>query len=132
MKSLPAGIIAPVVVATAGYAGGGESASMKPKVDPGRGWGTGVGTFSSSTIVSAGHGTIEMTLTQSGSQATGDLRVTGLFDPSGPIQVTVSGNTAHIIQPSKLTGTVTVQGGQHEWPRDRRICSTAEQPTYMR
>jgi hypothetical protein len=41
MKSLPAGIIAPVVVATAGYAGGGESVSMKPKVDPGRGWGTG-------------------------------------------------------------------------------------------
>jgi hypothetical protein len=69
-----------------------------------------VGTFSSCTVVSAGHGTIEMTLTQSGSQATGDLRVTGLFDPSGPIQVTVSGNTAHIIRPSKLTGTVTVQG----------------------
>jgi hypothetical protein len=66
-----------------------------------------VGTFTSSTVVSAGHG---MTLTQSGSQATGDLRMTGLFDPSGPIQVTVSGNTAHIIRPSKLTGTVTVQG----------------------
>lgn len=111
MKSLPAVIIALVVVAAAGCAGGGESVSMEPNVDVTGKWvGHWVGTISSGTVVSAEQGTIEMTLTQSGSQATGDLRVTGPFDPSGPIQVTISGNTAHIIQPSKLNGTLTVQG----------------------
>ena len=111
MKSLPVVIIALVVVAAAGCAGGGESVSMEPNVDVTGKWvGHWVGTISSGTVVSAEQGTIEMTLTQSGSQATGDLRVTGPFDPSGPIQVTISGNTAHIIQPSKLNGTLTVQG----------------------
>lgn len=57
-----------------------------------------------------------MTLTQSGSQATGDLRVTGPFDPSGPIQVTISGNTARITQPSKLNGSLTVQGDSMSGP----------------
>jgi hypothetical protein len=69
-----------------------------------------VGTFTSGTVASAQQGTIEMTLTQSGSQATGDLRVTGPFDPSGPIQVAISGNTARIIHHPKLTGTFTLLG----------------------
>jgi hypothetical protein len=53
---------------------------------------------------------LEMTLTQSGSQATGDLHVTGPFDPSGPIQVTISGNTARINHHPRLTGTLAVMG----------------------
>jgi hypothetical protein len=112
MKSLPAVIIALVVVAAAGCAGRGESVSMEPNVDVTGKWvGHWWSPLSSGTVVSAAQGTIEMTLTQSGSQATGDLRVTGPFDPTGPIQVTISGNTVHIIQPSKLTtGTLTVQG----------------------
>jgi hypothetical protein len=111
MKSLPAVFIALVVVAAAGCAGGGESLSMEPNVDVTGKWvGHWVGTFSSGTGVHAEQGTIEMTLTQSGSQATGDLRVTGPFDPSGPIQVTISGNTARIIHHPKLTGTLTLLG----------------------
>jgi hypothetical protein len=112
MKSLPAVIIAMVVVAAAGCAGGGGSVSMEPTVDVTGKWvGHWVGTITSGTVVSAQAGPVEMTLTQTGSQATGDLRMPGSpFDPSGPIQVTISGNTAHIIQPSKLTGTLTVQG----------------------
>jgi len=111
MKSLPAVIIALVVVAAAGCAGGGESVWMEPTVDVTGKWvGHWVGTFSGGGVVTAEQGAIEMTLTQSGSQATGDLRVTGPFDPSGPIQVTISGNEVHIVQPSKLNGTLTVQG----------------------
>jgi hypothetical protein len=110
MKRLPA-VIALVVVAAAGCAGRGESVSMEPNVDLTGKWvGHWVGTFSSGTLVSAETGKLEMTLTQSGSQATGDLRVTGPFDPSGPIQVTISGNTAHIVHHPKLTGTLTVLG----------------------
>ena len=83
--------IAVVVAVAAGCAGAGEF-SMEPNVDVTGKWvGHYVGTFSSGTVVSAQQGTIEMTLTQSGSQATGDLRVTGPFDPSGPIQVTLLG-----------------------------------------
>ena len=36
--------------------------------------------------------------------------MTGPFDPTGPIQVTISGNTAHIIRHSKLNGILIVQG----------------------
>ena len=111
MKSLPAVIIALVVVAAAGCAGRGESVSMEPNVDVTGKWvGHWVGTFSSGTVISAEQGTIELTLTQSGSQATGDLQMTGPFNPSGPIQLAISGNTARIIQHPKLIGTLTVQG----------------------
>ena len=112
MKSRFAVFIVLVVAVAAGCAGAGESVSMEPSVDVTGKWvGHYAGTFSSGTVVSAQQGKIEMTLTQSGSQATGDLRVTGPFDPSGPIQVTISGNTARIIRHPKLTGTLTLQGG---------------------
>ena len=111
MKSRFAVFIALVVVVAAGCAGAGESVSMEPNVDVTGKWiGHWWSPLNSGSVVSAAQGTIEMTLAQSGSQAAGDLRVTGPFDPSGPIQVTISGNTVHIIQPSKLTGTLTVQG----------------------
>ncbi len=113
MKSRLAVFIALAVAAAAGCAGAGESVSMGAKVDVTGKWvGHYVGTFSSGTVVSAQQGKIEMTLTQSGSQATGDLRVTGPFDPSGPIQVSISGNTARIIRHPKLTGTLTLMGGR--------------------
>lgn len=111
MKNLPAVVIALVVVVAAGCAGAGESVSMEPNVGfTGKWVGHYVGTFRSGTLVSAQQGTIEMTLTQSGSEATGDLRVTGPFDPGGPIQVTISGNTARIIRHPKLMGTLTLLG----------------------
>jgi hypothetical protein len=117
MTRLPTVIIALVMVAAAGCAGGGASVSMEPTVDVTGKWvGHWVGTFRGGGVATAQQGTIEMTLTQSGSQATGDLRVTGPFDPSGPIQVTISGNTARIIQPSKLNGTLTVQGDSMSGP----------------
>lgn len=111
MKTLCAVIIAVVVVAAAGCAGGKETVSMEPTVDVTGEWmGHWVSSVSSGTVVSAEHGTVDLTLTQSGSQASGDLRMTGPFNPSGPIQFAIVGNTVRIIQHPKLTGTFTVQG----------------------
>lgn len=109
MKSVPAVIIALVVVAAAGCAGGGGSATMAPTVDVTGKW---AGTYtSSSSGIGLAQGTIVLTLMQTGSQVTGNLVVTGHpWDPSGPFQGTVSGNMLHLVQPSKLTGTLTVQG----------------------
>ena len=109
MKSVPAVVIALVVVAAAGCAGGGGSATMAPTVDVTGKW---AGTFTGSTSgIGVAQGTIVLTLMQTGSQVTGNLVVTGHpWDPSGPFQGTVSGNMLRIVQPSKLTGTLTVQG----------------------
>jgi hypothetical protein len=109
MKSLPAVFIALVVVGAAGCAGGGGSATMAPTVDVTGKW---AGTFtSSSSGVGLAQGTIVLTLMQTGSQVTGNLVVTGHpWDHSGPFQGTVSGNMLRIVQPSKVIGTLTVQG----------------------
>jgi hypothetical protein len=109
VKSVPAVIIALVVVAAAGCAGGGGSATMAPTVDVTGKW---AGTFTSSSMgIGVAQGTIVLTLMQTGSQVTGNLVVTGHpYDPSGPFQGTVSGNILRIVQPSKLIGTLTVQG----------------------
>ena len=56
-------------------------------------------------------GTIEMTLTQTGSQYSGNLLVTGDPTTSGqPIQGVVSGNQVRVLQPTILAGSLTVQG----------------------
>src|SRR4029077_3048363 len=67
-----------------------------------------------------GSGTIEMTLTQTGSQYSGNLLVSGTkpvsvatgggSTTSGPTQGVVSGNEVRVLQPTSLTGSFTVQG----------------------
>ena len=57
-----------------------------------------------------GSGTIQMTLTQTGSQYSGNLLVTGTPTTSGPTQGVVSGNQVRVLQPTSLTGSFTVQG----------------------
>jgi hypothetical protein len=55
-------------------------------------------------------GTIQMTLTQTGSQYSGNLLVPGDPTASGPTQGVVSGNQVRVLQPTSLTGSFTVQG----------------------
>ena len=67
-----------------------------------------------------GGGTIQMTLTQTGSQYSGNLLVSGTKPvsvatgggptTSGPTQGVVSGNQVRVLQPTGLTGSFTVQG----------------------
>ena len=58
-----------------------------------------------------GSGTIEMTITQTGSEYSGNLLITGTpSDPSGPTGGLVSGNEVRITRPTSVTGTLTVNG----------------------
>jgi len=102
---IPVGLIVALLLACAGCAGGGPAtASTPPTVDVTGYW---VGTW----VGSIGSGAIYMTLKQTGPQYTGELRVTGSgTDPSGFTQGTVSGNELRIVQPSSLSGSLTVQG----------------------
>lgn len=108
MKVLSGILIALVTVAAAGCAGKMESAApMAPTVDVTGKW---TGTWASITP-GLGQGFIEMTLKQTGSQYSGDLKATGTAtDPSGPTEGIVSGNEVRILRPTGLTGRLTVQG----------------------
>src|SRR6266568_2579531 len=106
MKSL-VGIMAVCVgLVAAGCAGFGPPTTA-PTVDITGKW---AGTWVA-TNPSLGSGQIEMTLKQTGSQYSGNLLVTGTrTDPSGATQGVVSGNEVRILQPSNMTGSLTVQG----------------------
>jgi hypothetical protein len=96
-----------VGLAVAGCAGGVGPAPVTPTVDVTGKW---VGTWVASNP-SLGSGAIEMTIKQAGSQYSGNMLVTGTrTDPSGFTQGVVSGNEVRILQPSSMTGSLTVQG----------------------
>ena len=60
-----------------------------------------------------GSGQIVMTLTQTGSKASGNLLVTGTpVERSGSVSVVVSGNEVHLIYPTGITGYLTVSGDE--------------------
>ena len=106
MKMLSGIMIALAALGTAGCAGGGP-ATAPPTVDATGRW---VGSWVA-TNPALGRGTIEMTLKQIGSQYSGSLLATGTrTDPSGPTQGIVSGNEVRMMQPSGMTGSLTVQG----------------------
>ncbi len=107
MKNPVVMMIVLVVLAGAGCAGGVGPATVAPTVDVTGKW---VGTWAASNP-SLGSGAMEMTIKQTGSRYSGNLLVTGtMTDPSGPTQGVVSGNEVRILQPSNMTGSLTVQG----------------------
>jgi hypothetical protein len=60
-----------------------------------------------------GSGQIVMTLTQTGSKATGSLLVTGApVERSGFVSVLVTGNEVHLVYPTGFTGYLTVSGDE--------------------
>jgi hypothetical protein len=107
MKMLSRIMIALVLLVATGCAGGGGMATMAPTVNITGKW---AGTWVATGATPA-NGLINMTLTQTGSEYSGDLLVTGsLQDPSGPTNGIVSGNEVRIMRPIGLTGSLTVQG----------------------
>jgi hypothetical protein len=112
MKKLSSMLLALAVLAVAGCAG----EIRPPTVDvTGRWVGRWValdhlGPSVASTPAPKRSGTIEMTLTQAGSQYSGNLLVTGYPTTSGPTQGVVSGDQVRVLQPTILTGSLTVQG----------------------
>jgi len=100
-------MIGVVMLAVAGCAGSASQATAPPTVDVTGKW-SGTWTATQATL---GSGSIQMTLKQTGSQADGNLLITGtLTDPSGYTQGVVSGNELRILQPTSVTGRLTVQG----------------------
>jgi hypothetical protein len=62
---------------------------------------------------SLGSGQIEMTLTQKGSKATGNMVVTGApVDRSGAVNVMISGNEVYLVYPTGFTGYLTISGDE--------------------
>jgi len=58
-----------------------------------------------------GGGQIMMTLSQTGSKATGNVVVTGApVDRTGSVTVLVSGNEVYLVYPTGMTGYLTVSG----------------------
>ena len=62
---------------------------------------------------SLGSGQIVMTLTQTGSKATGSMVVTGTpVDRSGAVNIMLSGNDVYLVYPTGLTGYLTISGDE--------------------
>ena len=107
MKALSGILIGLVTLAVGGCAGSAGPSTAAPTVDITGKW---AGTWAATTA-SLGGGSIEMTVTQTGSQYAGTLLVTGApTDPSGPTAGIVSGNEVRVQRPSNVTGSLTVQG----------------------
>src|SRR5262245_53000048 len=82
-------------------------ATKAPTVDVTGKW---AGTWASQTP-GLGSGQIEMTVKQAGSEYTGNLLATGTpLERTGFTRGVVSGNQLEIIEPTGLTGRLTVQG----------------------
>ena len=107
MKTFPRIMMALMMLVAAGCAGGIGPATVAPTVDiTGRWLGSWV-----ATNPALGNGTIEMTVTQKGSEYSGRLLVTGtLTNPTGPTTGIVSGNEVSVTRPTNFTGNLTVQG----------------------
>jgi len=95
-----------VTLVVGGCAGGVGPKEVAPTVDITGKWsGQWV-----ATNPALGSGAIEMTVKQTGNNYSGKLLVTGTAtDPSGDTFGVVSGNQVRILQPSNLTGSLTVK-----------------------
>ena len=106
MRRLSGIAVVLVVLAAAGCAGVGP-ATLAPTVDVTGKW---VGTWVALNQTQ-GSGSIEMTVKQTGSEYSGNLLITGTAtDPSGFTRGIVSGNELRVMQPTSVTGSLTVQG----------------------
>ena len=107
MKVRSGTMIALVTLAVTGCAGGFGPATVAPTVDITGRW---VGTWVATTQV-LGSGRVEMTVTQTASQYSGNLHVTGTPTVlTGPTNGIVSGNEVRVMRPTNFTGRLTVQG----------------------
>ena len=62
---------------------------------------------------SLGSGQIEMTLTQKGTKATGNMVVTGApVDRTGAVTVMLSGNDVYLVYPTGFTGYLKISGDE--------------------
>ena len=115
MEKLSSMLLGFAVLAAAGCAGEIGPPPVAPTVDITGQW---VGRWVAKTYGgpsaavgrNPGSGTIQMTLTQTGSQYSGNLLVTGYPTTSGPTQGVVSGDQVRVLLPTILTGSLTVQG----------------------
>ena len=95
-----------VVLGTALFAGA-PSAQTKPNLT---GKWAGTWAYQQTTL---GSGQIEMTLTQKGSKASGNMLVTGApVDRSGAVNLMISGNDVYLIYPTGFTGYLTISGDE--------------------
>lgn len=107
MKKRSRIMIALVMLVAAGCAGGGGMTAVAPTVNITGKW---AGSWVAANP-SLGSGVIEMTVTQTGSQYSGELAMTGTRpDPTGPTGGIVSGNEVRITRPAGLSGSLMVQG----------------------
>jgi len=115
MKTFSTMMVGLVMLLVAGRAGGVGPSTVEPTVDVTGKWvGRWVAETSWGPSEAVGRlprsGTIQMTFTQTGSQYSGNLLVTGPPWTSGPTQGMVSGNQVRVLQPTSVTGSFTVQG----------------------
>jgi hypothetical protein len=95
-----------VVLGTA-VSAGAPSAQTKPNLT---GKWAGTWAYQQTTL---GSGQIEMTLTQKGSKASGNMLVTGApVDRSGAVNLMISGNDVYLIYPTGFTGYLTISGDE--------------------
>jgi hypothetical protein len=95
-----------VVLGTAVFAGA-PSAQTKPNLN---GKWAGTWAYQQATL---GSGQIEMTLTQKGTKATGNMVVTGApVDRSGAVNLMISGNDVYLIYPTGFTGYLKISGDE--------------------
>jgi hypothetical protein len=95
-----------VVLGTAVFAGA-PSAQTKPNLT---GKWAGTWAYQQATL---GSGQIEMTLTQKGSKASGNMVVTGApVDRSGAVNLMISGNDVYLVYPTGFTGYLTISGDE--------------------
>ena len=95
-----------VVLGTA-VSAGAPSAQTKPNLT---GKWAGTWEYQQTTL---GSGQIEMTLTQKGSKASGNMVVTGApVDRSGAVNLMISGNEVYLVYPTGFTGYLTISGDE--------------------
>jgi hypothetical protein len=95
-----------VVLGTAVFAGA-PSAQTKPNLS---GKWAGTWAYQQATL---GSGQIEMTLTQKGTKANGNMVVTGApVDRSGAVNLMISGNDVYLIYPTGFTGYLKISGDE--------------------
>ena len=97
-----------VVVALSGCASGG-SPQPSATADVSGKW-QGSWAYKQATL---GGGQVVMTLTQTGTKATGNMTVTGTpVDRSGAVTMLISGNDAYLVYPTGITGYLMFSGDE--------------------
>jgi hypothetical protein len=98
-----------VVLAALGSTSCASAPTAQPGADVSGKW-QGTWAYQTTTL---GSGQITMTLSQTGSKATGNMIVTGTpVERSGAVTMLVIGNEVHLVYPTGFTGYLTVSGDE--------------------